>query len=77
MTVFWPLHCCFSPLLCFMYNDYDLLLSELWHIFHHELDLDGNGHIDAEELASALYKAGMCYLLHILRLYYVWASSAN
>ena len=33
--------------------------AELWHIFHDELDLDGNGHLDAEELTSALYKAGV------------------
>lgn len=32
--------------------------AELWHIFHDELDLDGNGHIDADELSSALSKAG-------------------
>lgn len=32
---------------------------ELWHIFHDELDLDSNGHLDAEELTSALYKAGV------------------
>ena len=32
--------------------------AELWHIFHDELDLDGNGHLDAEELTSALQKAG-------------------
>ena len=31
---------------------------ELWNIFHNELDLDGNGHIDAEELHHALGKAG-------------------
>jgi len=24
--------------------------TELWHVFHDELDLDGNGHLDAEEL---------------------------
>ncbi|KIP10715.1 hypothetical protein PHLGIDRAFT_125406 [Phlebiopsis gigantea 11061_1 CR5-6] len=33
--------------------------AELWHIFHDELDLDGNGHIEADELASALRKAGI------------------
>jgi len=32
--------------------------TELWHIFHDELDLDNNGHLDAEELAEALGKAG-------------------
>jgi hypothetical protein len=32
--------------------------SELWSIFHDELDLDGNGHLDAEELAIALSEAG-------------------
>ncbi|EJF61198.1 mitochondrial carrier [Dichomitus squalens] len=33
--------------------------TELWHIFHDELDLDGNGHLDAEELQLALQKAGI------------------
>ncbi|CAL1700787.1 unnamed protein product [Somion occarium] len=33
--------------------------AELWHIFHDELDLDGNGHLGAEELAVALDKAGI------------------
>ena len=32
---------------------------ELWHIFHNELDLDGNGHLDASELRIALAKAGI------------------
>lgn len=32
--------------------------TELWHIFHSELDLDGNGRLDAEELGLALKKAG-------------------
>lgn len=31
---------------------------ELWRVFHDELDLDGNGHLDAEELSIALGKAG-------------------
>lgn len=31
---------------------------ELWSIFHDELDLDGNGHLDAQELTLALSKAG-------------------
>lgn len=31
---------------------------ELWTIFHDELDLDGNGHLDSEELHTALSKAG-------------------
>ena len=35
--------------------------AELWHIFHDELDLDGNGHLDAEELSVALSKAGMLH----------------
>ena len=30
------------------------------HIFHDELDLDGNGHIEAHELELALQKAGAC-----------------
>ncbi|KAH8105887.1 mitochondrial carrier [Cristinia sonorae] len=33
--------------------------AELWRIFHDELDMDGNGHIDSEELAIALDKAGI------------------
>ncbi|KAH0587640.1 hypothetical protein H2248_006408 [Termitomyces sp. 'cryptogamus'] len=32
---------------------------ELWSIFHDELDLDGNGHLDAQELSLALGKAGI------------------
>ena len=32
--------------------------TELWSIFHDELDLDGNGHLDADELSTALSKAG-------------------
>ncbi|KAH9006979.1 mitochondrial carrier [Lactarius hatsudake] len=32
---------------------------ELWHIFHNELDLDSNGHLDAQELTVALQKAGL------------------
>lgn len=32
--------------------------QELWNIFHNELDLDSNGHLDAEELTVALRKAG-------------------
>ena len=31
---------------------------ELWHIFHNELDLDGNGHLEADELELALQRAG-------------------
>ena len=34
------------------------LIKELWNIFHNELDLDSNGHLDAEELTVALRKAG-------------------
>ncbi|KAH9966105.1 mitochondrial carrier [Russula dissimulans] len=33
--------------------------TELWNIFHNELDLDSNGHLDAEELTVALQKAGV------------------
>ncbi|CAE6405214.1 unnamed protein product [Rhizoctonia solani] len=33
--------------------------AELWSIFHDELDLDGNGHLDAGELHAALSKAGL------------------
>lgn len=32
---------------------------ELWTIFHDELDLDRNGHLEPEELESALRKAGI------------------
>ncbi|KAG6902232.1 hypothetical protein C0995_002864 [Termitomyces sp. Mi166 len=32
---------------------------ELWSIFHDELDLDGDGHLDAQELSSVLSKAGI------------------
>ncbi|KAH7105444.1 mitochondrial carrier [Auriculariales sp. MPI-PUGE-AT-0066] len=32
---------------------------ELWHIFHDELDLDGNGHLDVNELSVALARAGI------------------
>ncbi len=35
--------------------------QELWNIFHNELDLDSNGHLDAEELTVALRKAGERY----------------
>ncbi|KAF8517770.1 mitochondrial carrier [Gautieria morchelliformis] len=33
--------------------------AELWTIFHDELDLDNNGHLDAAELAEALGNAGI------------------
>ncbi|KAG8845987.1 hypothetical protein FRB96_002213 [Tulasnella sp. 330] len=33
--------------------------AELWHIFHDQLDLDGNGHVDSRELRLALTKAGI------------------
>jgi hypothetical protein len=33
-------------------------MPEVWSIFHNELDLDGNGHLDAEELTLALSRAG-------------------
>ncbi|KAF9226538.1 mitochondrial carrier [Gyrodon lividus] len=33
--------------------------AELWSVFHDELDLDGNGHLDSEELQIALRKAGI------------------
>lgn len=42
-------------------------LTELWCIFHDDLDLDGNGHLDSEELRVALDHAGRsprCYTLH-------------
>lgn len=37
-------------------------LAELWHIFR-ELDLDGNGHLDSQELNHALDKAGKSLFL--------------
>jgi solute carrier family 25 phosphate transporter 23/24/25/41 len=40
--------------------------QELWNIFHNELDLDSNGHLDAEELTVALRKAGERILLLLL-----------
>lgn len=33
--------------------------AELWHIFHDDLDLDGNGHLDIQEFRSALAKSGI------------------
>ncbi|CAK5262696.1 unnamed protein product [Mycena citricolor] len=33
--------------------------TELWHVFHDELDLDGNGRLDAQELKSALLTVGI------------------
>ncbi|KAF5344151.1 hypothetical protein D9758_008886 [Tetrapyrgos nigripes] len=33
--------------------------TELWNIFHSELDLDGNGHLDARELDLAFRKSGI------------------
>ncbi|KAJ7129594.1 mitochondrial carrier domain-containing protein [Mycena epipterygia] len=33
--------------------------TELWQIFHDELDLDGNGRLDAQELSLALTKVGI------------------
>ncbi|KAG9017317.1 hypothetical protein FRB93_007431 [Tulasnella sp. JGI-2019a] len=33
--------------------------TELWHIFHNQLDLDGNGHVDSTELRTALNEAGI------------------
>lgn len=37
----------------------NIILLELWSIFHNQLDLDGNGHLDASELREALKKAGI------------------
>jgi solute carrier family 25 phosphate transporter 23/24/25/41 len=34
------------------------VLEELWQVFHDELDLDGNGRLDAQELSLALTKVG-------------------
>ena len=36
----------------------DIFHLELWHIFHDELDLDGNGRLDMDELDSALKNSG-------------------
>ncbi|KAF8640007.1 hypothetical protein AX17_001251 [Amanita inopinata Kibby_2008] len=33
--------------------------TELWHAFHGQLGVDGNGHLAAQELASALRKLGI------------------
>ncbi|KAF7332069.1 Mitochondrial carrier protein [Mycena kentingensis (nom. inval.)] len=33
--------------------------TELWGIFHNELDLDGNGKLDAQELRASLEKVGI------------------
>ncbi|THV08481.1 mitochondrial carrier [Dendrothele bispora CBS 962.96] len=33
--------------------------TELWNIFHNELDLDGNGSLDSQELDSAFRKSGI------------------
>ncbi|CCM03175.1 uncharacterized protein FIBRA_05297 [Fibroporia radiculosa] len=33
--------------------------AELWHIFNDELDVDGNGRLDTQELIEALQKAGV------------------
>ncbi|KAG8999694.1 hypothetical protein FRB90_011972 [Tulasnella sp. 427] len=33
--------------------------AELWSVFHEQLDLDGNGHLDNVELDEALCKAGI------------------
>ncbi|KAG8820935.1 hypothetical protein FRC17_009975 [Serendipita sp. 399] len=45
------------------YNEFvkyaDAKEAELWSIFHYELDLDGNGRLDAHELRTALGKAGI------------------
>ncbi|KAG8903969.1 hypothetical protein FRB99_002448 [Tulasnella sp. 403] len=35
------------------------VVIELWSIFHEQLDLDGNGHVDALELNEALTKTGI------------------
>ena len=42
-------------------TDVTTFLPELWHIFHDELDLDGNRHLhlDHKSLHSAFSKAGM------------------
>jgi solute carrier family 25 (mitochondrial phosphate transporter), member 23/24/25/41 len=40
---------------------------ELWSIFHEQLDLDGNGHLEASELNTALSKAGARAFAHPIR----------
>lgn len=45
--------------------------EELWNIFHNELDLDSNGHLDADELTVALRKAGERILLLVCGLFSV------
>lgn len=42
-----------------LYLPSETRVEELWSIFHDELDLDGNGHLDAKELNAALTKAGL------------------
>ena len=49
---------CVYVLVCNDKFDFYFQQIELWHVFHDELDLDGNGHLDAEELATALSHAG-------------------
>lgn len=43
------------------------MFVELWHMFHDELDLDGNGRLDADELLRALDMAGMSISLHQIK----------
>lgn len=45
-----------------LYSSASQAILELWAIFHDELDLDGNGHLDASELDLALAKSGMFLL---------------
>ena len=37
--------------------------AELWRIFHDQLDLDGNGRLDSEELMHALQRAGTSWTI--------------
>ena len=40
---------------------------ELWRIFHDELDLDGSGRLESDELYFALQKAGEQYFSTLSR----------
>ena len=42
-------------------------IVELWRIFHDELDLDGNGHLEPHELELALRKAGTLIFKEVAR----------
>ncbi|KAF8314793.1 mitochondrial carrier [Clavulina sp. PMI_390] len=50
--------------------------KELWNIFHKELDLDGNGHLDADEWATALAKSGIHLSPNTLQEFIVFLTSS-